>query len=55
VFKNNSHVDLVFYEGPQNLNWTQIMRTINKDPADFYKNGGWSFLSMHGEVNIRDD
>ncbi|CAG8556371.1 17349_t:CDS:10, partial [Funneliformis caledonium] len=43
------HVDLVFYEGPQNLNWTQIMRTISKDPADFYKNGGWSFLSMHGE------
>ncbi|CAI2162795.1 3619_t:CDS:10 [Funneliformis geosporum] len=43
------HVDLVFYEGPQNLNWTQIMRTISKDPADFYKNGGWSFLSMHSE------
>ncbi|CAB4485087.1 unnamed protein product [Rhizophagus irregularis] len=48
------HVDLVFYEGPQNLNWTQIMRTIQKDPADFYQDGGWSFLNMHGEGDDSD-
>lgn len=45
-----SSVDVTFYEGTQNLNWTQIMKTINQDPADFYAQGGWSFLKLHSEV-----
>ncbi|CAG8535911.1 12681_t:CDS:10 [Ambispora leptoticha] len=39
------NVDVTFTEGPVNLNWTQIMKTINADPAEFYKEGGWSFLA----------
>ncbi|CAJ0640789.1 14898_t:CDS:10 [Entrophospora sp. SA101] len=39
-------IDILFYEGTLNLNWAQIMRNINKDPAGFYNNGGWSFLDM---------
>nr|CAG8589919.1 176_t:CDS:2 [Entrophospora candida] len=42
-------IGIVYYEGTLNLNWTQIMRNINKDPAGFYTNGGWSFLDMDGK------
>ncbi|CAG8786131.1 8461_t:CDS:10, partial [Gigaspora margarita] len=35
--------------GTQNLNWAQIMKTINSDPADFFEQGGWSFLKLHSE------
>ncbi|CAG8676822.1 10585_t:CDS:2, partial [Scutellospora calospora] len=42
-------VDVNFYEGTQNLNWAQIMKTINSDPADFFEQGGWSFLKLHSE------
>ncbi|GAA6022046.1 hypothetical protein JCM10207_001030 [Rhodosporidiobolus poonsookiae] len=38
-------VDIPFSEGPVNLNWQAIMKTVNDDPYDFYKEGGWSFLS----------
>ncbi|GAA5828631.1 hypothetical protein JCM11251_000879 [Rhodosporidiobolus azoricus] len=37
-------VDIPFSEGPVNLNWQAIMKTVNDDPYDFYKEGGWSFL-----------
>ncbi|RHZ49171.1 hypothetical protein Glove_529g41 [Diversispora epigaea] len=48
-------VDVTFYEGTQNLNWSQIMKTINQDPADFYSQGGWSFLKLHSENDDSDD
>ncbi|GAA5820245.1 hypothetical protein JCM10212_000770 [Sporobolomyces blumeae] len=38
-------VDIPFSEGPVNLNWQAIMKTVNDDPYDFFKEGGWSFLS----------
>ncbi|GAA5943636.1 hypothetical protein JCM10213_008931 [Rhodosporidiobolus nylandii] len=37
-------VDIPFTEGPVNLNWQAIMKTVNDDPYDFFKEGGWSFL-----------
>ncbi|KAI7872577.1 FACT complex subunit-domain-containing protein [Spinellus fusiger] len=37
-------VEVAFTEGPVNLNWGMIMKTVNEDPAEFYKNGGWNFL-----------
>ncbi|GAA5917004.1 hypothetical protein JCM6882_001301 [Rhodosporidiobolus microsporus] len=37
-------VDIPFSEGPVNLNWQAIMKTVNDDPYDFFKEGGWSFL-----------
>ncbi|KAJ2784114.1 FACT complex subunit spt16 [Coemansia javaensis] len=43
-------VNLVFTEGPVNLNWAQIMKTVNKDPADFYDEGGWSFLAHDSDA-----
>ncbi|KAI9505707.1 FACT complex subunit spt16 [Coemansia spiralis] len=43
-------VNLAYTEGPVNYNWTQIMKTINKDPAGFYEDGGWSFLAQDSDA-----
>lgn len=43
-------MDIVFYEGPVNLNWGPIMKTIQDDPAEFYKEGGWSFLAVESDA-----
>ncbi|GMM28592.1 chromatin-remodeling protein [Martiniozyma asiatica (nom. inval.)] len=42
-------VDIPISEGPVNLNWPTIMKTINADPHQFFKDGGWSFLTGDGE------
>ena len=39
-----SSVDIPLAEGPVNLNWGPIMKTINDNPYDFFQQGGWSFL-----------
>lgn len=39
-----SSTDIPTSEGPVNLNWGTIMRTINDDPTEFFKVGGWAFL-----------
>ena len=39
-----SSVDIPLSEGPVNLNWGPIMKTINEDPYEFFQQGGWSFL-----------
>jgi nucleosome binding factor SPN SPT16 subunit len=38
-------VDVAYTEGPLNLNWAQIMKTITADPHEFFKGGGWDFLA----------
>ncbi|KAI9473599.1 MAG: FACT complex subunit-domain-containing protein [Benjaminiella poitrasii] len=39
-------VEVAFTEGPVNLNWSMIMKTVNDDPGEFYRNGGWNFLGV---------
>jgi nucleosome binding factor SPN SPT16 subunit len=41
--------DIAFSEGPLNLNWTTIMKTVNEDPAQFFKDGGWKFLEVESD------
>ncbi|KAH7107755.1 FACT complex subunit SPT16 [Auriculariales sp. MPI-PUGE-AT-0066] len=43
-------VDIPLTESGVNLNWSQIMKTINEHPLDFFQNGGWSFLGGPGEA-----
>jgi nucleosome binding factor SPN SPT16 subunit len=43
-----SSVDIATSEGPVNLSWPAIMKTIQEDPQDFYKMGGWTFLTGDG-------
>ncbi|KAI0273829.1 FACT complex subunit SPT16 [Gloeopeniophorella convolvens] len=49
-------VDIPIAEGPVNLNWGPIMKTINDSPYDFFREGGWTFLGgTGGEESEQDD
>ncbi|KAH7910168.1 FACT complex subunit SPT16 [Hygrophoropsis aurantiaca] len=48
-------VDIPLSEGPVNLNWGPIMKTINESPYDFFQQGGWSFLGGGGAESDPDD
>ena len=47
-------VDIPYIEGPLNLNWTNIMKNINQDPAGFYEDGGWQTLLADDEEEGED-
>jgi nucleosome binding factor SPN SPT16 subunit len=46
-------VNIPFTEGPLNLNWPTIMKTVTADPHAFFADGGWGFLS--NETDADDD
>ena len=48
-----SSVDIPIAEGPVNLNWGPIMKTINDDPYEFFQQGGWSFLGGTAAEEVR--
>ncbi|KAI8958495.1 SPT16-domain-containing protein [Daldinia sp. FL1419] len=45
--------DIAFSEGPLNLNWPTIMKTVTADTHQFFVDGGWSFLQ--NESDDEDD
>ncbi|RQM08033.1 hypothetical protein DH86_00001376 [Scytalidium sp. 3C] len=42
-------VNIPFTEGPLNLNWPTIMKTVTADPHQFFADGGWSFLATESD------
>ena len=48
-------VNIPYSEGPLNLNWTTIMKTVTADPHEFFKGGGWSFLSIESDEESEDE
>ncbi|KAA6409676.1 MAG: FACT complex subunit spt16 [Lasallia pustulata] len=42
-------VNIPFTEGPLNLNWGTIMKTVTADPHQFFADGGWSFLAAESD------
>ncbi|KAF2877255.1 FACT complex subunit-domain-containing protein [Massariosphaeria phaeospora] len=48
-------VDIPFSEGPLNLNWAMIMKTVTQDPHQFFADGGWSFLNAESDDEGGDD
>ncbi|OOQ81851.1 FACT complex subunit spt16 [Penicillium brasilianum] len=48
-------VDIAFTEGPLNLNWTTIMKTVVSDPYGFFTDGGWSFLAAESDSEGSDE
>ncbi|WAR64006.1 hypothetical protein PtB15_16B165 [Puccinia triticina] len=46
--------DIPFSEGPVNLNWTAIMKTVTDDTYEFFKEGGWSFLNSQSDDEDED-
>lgn len=41
--------EIPFSEGPLNLNWGTIMKTVTADPHQFFVDGGWAFLSQDSD------
>ena len=48
-------VDIPVLEGPLNLNWTLVMKSINEDPAGFYQDGGWNTLAAESGGSDEED
>ncbi|RUS30293.1 hypothetical protein BC938DRAFT_479592 [Jimgerdemannia flammicorona] len=48
-------VDIAVTEGPMNLNWTMIMKTVNEDTGQFFQDGGWGFLGEGSDGEGEDD
>ncbi|KAG2172843.1 hypothetical protein INT43_000193, partial [Umbelopsis isabellina] len=48
-------VEVAYKEGPVNLNWGMIMKTVNEDPVEFFKNGGWNFLGDDSDAENSED
>lgn len=44
-----SSCDVPISEGPVNLAWPAIMKTVNEDPYGFFEGGGWNFLTGSGD------
>lgn len=42
--------DISYSEGPLNLNWPTIMKTVTTDPHAFFADGGWSFLQEESDA-----
>src|SRR5690606_15305259 len=47
--------NIAFTEGPLNLNWPTIMKTVIADPHQFFADGGWSFLQIHSDDEDDDE
>jgi nucleosome binding factor SPN SPT16 subunit len=48
-----SSCDVPLSEGPVNLSWPAIMKTVNEDPHTFYEDGGWEFLTGGDDVSYQ--
>ncbi|KAI5451044.1 FACT complex subunit spt16 [Naganishia albida] len=44
-------IDIPFSEGPVNLSWPAIMKTVQEDPKEFFAEGGWDFLGGSGDAD----
>ena len=47
-------VNIPFSEGPLNLNWPTIMKTVVADTHQFFVDGGWSFLAAESDEDDED-
>lgn len=47
--------NIAYTEGPLNLNWPTIMKTVIADPKTFFEDGGWSFLSTETDDEGEDE
>ncbi|KAL8948463.1 MAG: hypothetical protein Q9222_005351 [Ikaeria aurantiellina] len=48
-------INIAYSEGPLNLNWSTIMKTITADPHAFFFEGGWSFLAAESDDEDEDE
>jgi Xaa-Pro aminopeptidase len=48
-------VNIAYTEGPLNLNWGTIMKTITADTHQFFADGGWSFLAAESDEDDQEE
>ena len=48
-------VDIRYSEGPLNLNWGTIMKTVCADPHSFFTDGGWHFLGQDSDEEDEEE
>ncbi|KAF8337624.1 FACT complex subunit SPT16 [Cantharellus anzutake] len=48
-------VEVPVGENAVNLNWSQIMKTINDSPYEFFKDGGWAFLTGGNASDVEEE
>ena len=48
-------VDIPYSEGPLNLNWSTIMKTVTADPHSFFADGGWHFLGQDSDEDDEEE
>ncbi|KAI9883318.1 MAG: FACT complex subunit spt16 [Watsoniomyces obsoletus] len=48
-------INIPISEGPLNLNWGTIMKTVTSDPHQFFIDGGWSVLGVDSDAEGEDD
>ncbi|KAK9466335.1 FACT complex subunit-domain-containing protein [Lipomyces arxii] len=48
-------VEIPYSEGPLNLNWATIMKTVTSDTHSFFEEGGWSFLDNGSDSEGSED
>ncbi|CAJ2502394.1 Uu.00g097880.m01.CDS01 [Anthostomella pinea] len=47
--------DIAYSEGPLNLNWPTIIKTVTADTHQFFADGGWSFLQNDSDDEDGDE
>ena len=47
--------EIAYSEGPLNLNWSVIMKTVQTDPHQFFVDGGWGFLQNDSDDEDAED
>ncbi|KAH6655439.1 FACT complex subunit-domain-containing protein [Truncatella angustata] len=47
--------EIAFTEGPLNLNWPTIIKTVTADTHQFFIDGGWSFLAAESDDEDGDE
>lgn len=47
--------EIAYSEGPLNLNWSVIMKTVQADPHQFFVDGGWGFLQDDSDDEDAED
>lgn len=47
--------NIAYSEGPLNLNWPTIMKTVIQDPKQFFAEGGWNFLASDSDEEEEEE
>jgi nucleosome binding factor SPN SPT16 subunit len=47
--------EILYSDGPLNLNWQTIMKTVTSDPHQFFQDNGWAFLQNDSDDDAGEE